>query len=150
MAARFLKDADYDMQIRQEIKRLLDGSAPGDAQPPPKLLRAESTALSQMKKWLSGRYDTDAIFTPDPLTGEDPRDQFIVTSLIDIALYHLYSQTQHRDVPEHRKNRYQDAIDWLQAAGKGENYGGDLPALEQEQFDGDVRISSKPPEDHTW
>lgn len=138
------------MQIRQEIKKLLDGSAPGDAEPPAKLLRAESTAMSQIKKWLAGRYDMALMFAPDPETGTDPRDQFIVTTMIDITLYHLYSQTGNRDVPQHRKDRYQDALDWLMATGKGEVNGGDLPSIPTDDYSGDVRISSRDEEDQRW
>lgn len=145
--SRFLKDTDYDMQIKSEIKNLL--AAPAGSTPSPKLIRAEDTAISQMKKWLSGTYDVAIIFTPAPVSGDDTRDQFIVTTMIDLALYHLYSQTGNRDVPVHRKERYQDALDWLMAAGKGE-IKTDLPALPIEDFSGDVRISSREPDDHKW
>lgn len=144
--ARFLKDTDYDMQIKSEIKNLL--AAPSGSTPSPKLIRAEDTALSQMKKWLSGKYDVAAIFTPHT-SGDDLRDQFIVTTLIDLALYHLYSQTGNRDVPIHRKERYQDALDWLMAAGKGKIFT-DLPTLPIDEISGDVRISSREPDDHKW
>ncbi len=149
--ARFLQDSDYEMQVRTEIKHLLDGfdpTTPGTM--PLRLLRAEDTAISQMKKWLSGRYDCAAIFIP-PAT-PDARDQFIVTVTIDIVLYHLYSQTGSRDVPTHRKERYQDALDWLKDAGQGK-ITSDMPALVTTDItdnSGDIKLWSYPPENHRW
>ena len=145
--ARFLQETDYDMQIKSEIRRLLDGSLPTDTQPPLKLLRAENTAISQIRNWLGNRYDCDAIFTPVGAT--DNRDQFIVTVTIDITLYHLYSQTGNKDVPKHRAERYQDAVDWLQAAGKGQ-ISANLHMPSEEENPGDVRIFSEPVQCHRW
>jgi len=147
--ARFLTDADYDMQIRVEIKRLLDGSAPGDAQPPLKLLRAERTAISQIRKYLGSRVDCDAMFNATA----EARDEFIVTITIDIALYHLYSQTGSRDIPKHRQDRYGDALEWLKLTGTGE-MGNDLPTLPEdddgEPTGGELRWTSYPPENHRY
>jgi hypothetical protein len=145
MAARFIQDSDYEMQIRVEIKRLLDGSAPGDPEPPLKLLRAEKTAISQIRQWIAGRVDCDTVFSAGP----ENRDEFMVTITIDIALYHLYSQTGNRDVPEHRKHRYQDALDWLKGVGNGE-VTSDLPSGLSDENPGELRLSSRPAEDHRW
>lgn len=144
--ARFIQDSDYEMQIKGEIKRLLDGAAPGDPQPPTKLLRAEKTAISQIRKWISGRIDCDVLFNA---TG-DERDEFIVTITIDIALYHLYSQTGNRDIPQHRKDRYQDALDWLHDVGSGEVPNTDLPSNISDENPGELRISSRPAENNRW
>jgi hypothetical protein len=149
--ARFLQASDYEMQIRTEIRHLLDGYDPANPDDVPlRLLRAENTAISQIKKWLAGRYDCSAIFIPpaDP----DERDQFIVTITIDLTLYHLYSQTGSRDVPEHRKHRYQDALDWLKDAGQG-LVTSDLPSLvttDPDDNSGDIKLWSYPPENHRW
>lgn len=143
--SRFLKDTDYAMQIRSEIKRLLDGSTVGDTEPPLKLLRAENTAISQIRKYLSGRIDCDAIFN----AVDDARDEFIITICIDIALYHLYSQTGNKDIPTHRQTRYDDALEWLRDAGKGE-INTDLPSNLTDDNPGEVRLFSKPPENHRW
>ena len=144
---RFLQDSDYDMLIRQEIKRILDGSAPGDTEPPTKLLRAENTAIAQIKNYLAGRFDMVAFFVApgDP----DTRDQFIVTITIDIALYHLYSQTGWKDIPKHRSVRYQDALDWLKDAGRGD-INTDLPVDTSEDNQGDIRIFSEKLQNHRW
>jgi len=77
----------------------------------------------------------------------DKRDQWIVTITIDITLYHLYSQTGMKDIPEHRQQRYQDAIDWLKDVGNGITLA-DLPLLIDEDGNkhSDFRINSRQPQ----
>lgn len=140
----FIIDTDYDMQIKAEIKALLDTSNDLHA-----LKRAEDTAMSQIRKYLSGRFDMSQIFidASDP----DLRDQFIVTITIDITLYHLYSKTPHRDIPTHRANRYQDALNWLRDAGTGE-LATDLPIVTNPDGtqSSTTRLWSKTIENHKW
>lgn len=144
--ARFLKDSDYEDQIKNEIRRLLDGSSP-TVENNYKLLQAELKAISQIRKWIGGRFDCDEIFSQT----NDARDYFIIMIVIDMTLYHLYAQTPHKDVPEHRKVRYQDAIDWIQKASTGEIKASDLPTILSDTNPSDFRIfSSKPPENHDW
>lgn len=154
--ARFILASDYDMQIKQEIIRLLTDQ---DFYQSAKLVRAEQTAIRQIRNRIGKRYDCDLIFAPvlPPVTGDpegvqlDTRDQWIVTITIDIALYHLYSQTGMKDIPEHRANRYQDAIDWLKDTGNGSSLA-ELPALVDgngDEYSG-VIINSRPQEDHRW
>lgn len=146
---RFLKDSDYEMQIRNEIKRLLDGSAPGDTTPPLKLLRAERTAISQIRHWLSARVDCDQVFD----AVDDDRDEFIVTIAIDMALYHLYSQSGSKDISQTRIDRYTDALDWLKEAGKGEINSG-LPGYPDESPGepsmNDIRMISDPSDNNRY
>ncbi|MDR2806250.1 MAG: DUF1320 domain-containing protein [Dysgonamonadaceae bacterium] len=151
--ARFIQEADYGMQIKQEIIRLLTADAESwyDS---PKLLRAEQTAIRQIKHWLAPRstrlknYDLDALFNTD---NPDEHDQYIVTVTIDLALYHLYSQTGMKDIPEHRQQRYQDVLDWLKEVGFG-NISADLPLIpppEGENYDEFV-FQSRKPQNHKW
>lgn len=144
--ARFILETDYEMQVKQEIIRLLTAQ---DFYQSAKLVRAEQTAIHQIKNRIGKRYDCSQIFAP--ITQEDTRDQWIVTITIDIALYHLYSQTGLKDIPMHRQNRYQDAIDWLKDVGNG-NTPVDFPPMIDEQgneYSG-VIINSRPPENHKW
>jgi len=149
--ARFLLQSDYAMQIRTEILRLL--TAQTDFYQNAKLVRAEQTAIAQIKNRIGKRYDCSQIFAATTEGAEDTRDQWIVTITIDITLYHLYSQTGSKDVPEHRSQRYQDAIDWLKDVGNG-NTPCDLPAIidpDTEEAVSDVRIwSQNPPNNHKW
>lgn len=147
--ARFLTDSDYDALMKEEIRRLLDGRAPDGTGNTIKLQAAEKMAIRQITNYLNDRYDCAAIFSK---TGDD-RDSFIVMIAIDCALYHLYSQTGQRDVPAHRSNRYEDALDWLRMAGRGE-IGADLPTYEVDEDEtpsvSDLRIISRPADDHEW
>ncbi|WP_418894694.1 phage protein Gp36 family protein [Limibacterium fermenti] len=147
--ARFILQSDYGMQIKAEIIRLLTANTI-DWYVSAKLIRAEQTAIHQIKNRIGKRYDCDEIFTPgDELN--DLRDQWIVTITIDIALYHLYSQTGMKDIPEHRANRYQDAIDWLKDVGNGTTPT-DLPTVKDDEGEeySEVVINSRPPENHKW
>ncbi|MFV0378336.1 MAG: phage protein Gp36 family protein [Mangrovibacterium sp.] len=149
--ARFIAQEDYDMLIKQEIIKLL--TAPIEWYNAAKLVRAENTAIDQIKNRIGKRYDCSLIFTPpagEP-EGADTRDQWMVTITIDIALYHLYSQTGMRDIPEHRANRYQDAIDWLKDVGNGTT-SANLPELTDESGEvvSDVRIWGRELNDHKY
>lgn len=145
--ARFLKDTDY-FQIKTEILKLLDGST-AELSQNIKLLKAENAAIEQIRNRLSNRFDCDLIFTPSN-SDPDTRDAFIVMISVDMTLYHLYSQTGSRDVPEHRKERYQDAIDFLKDASRGD-IATNLPTILSDENQGEVRIwSASKPENHDW
>lgn len=140
---RFIQEQDYDMQIKQEIIRLLTAD---DFYNSPKLMRAEKTAKDQMRQYIGKRYDLTKVFE------QIPRDEFIVTLLIDITLYHLCSQTGLKDLPKHRENRYQDALDWLKEVGTGA-IPADLPTITDDtgQAVSEFKIwSARPPENHKW
>lgn len=130
--SRFLKDTDYAVLIRNEIKNILLENYTET-----KLQSAEQMAIAQIKNYLAGRYDVEFIFTPllPPVEGEgeqlDIRNAFIVMITIDCALYHLYCSLAPNKIPEHRSNRYQDALEWLKmmAEGKGN---ADLPLIKDE------------------
>ena len=145
--ARFLTDEDY-FQIKAEILKLLNGSTPTLANNY-KLIKAENAAIKQIKNRLSSRFDVDLIFTP--MEGEsDGRDAFMVMLAVDMTLYHLYSQTGSKDIPEHRKERYQDALDFLKDASLGA-IPTDLPTSLTDTNEGDIRMwSVSPPENHDW
>ena len=145
---RFIQETDYAMQIKNEIIRLL--TAPTDWYISAKLVRAEQTAISQIRNRIGKRYDCDQIFAAI-IDEIDTRDQWIVTITIDIALYHLYSQTGMKDVPQHRVDRYQDAIDWLKDVGNGTTLT-ELPPLIDEEGNeySEFRLNSRKPENHKW
>jgi phage gp36-like protein len=148
---RFIKENDYSMQIKSEIIKLLTDSTI-DWYQNQKLLRAEQTALAQIRNRIGARYDCDAIFAGAANSAEDARDQWVVTLTIDIALYHLYSQTGMKDMPVHRTQRYQDALDWLKDVSNG-TVTADLPALINEDTGeeySDFRFNSRAPENQKW
>lgn len=142
---RFLKDSDYDVLIRTEIKNILLENYSQS-----KLLTAEQMAISQIKNYLAGRYQTNLIFQPMPVPSEpeaemtDTRNHFIVMITIDCALYHLYCSIAPNKIPQHRSERYNDALEWLKMMAKGDTTA-DLPLIVDENTgeakDG-LRISS--------
>lgn len=135
MAQRFLRDTDYDDQIRAELRAVIDPT-----QDSTQLRAAELKALSQMKKYLSSRYDIFAIFAVPTDDAEDTRDAFIVMTLVDIVLYHIWSKERGR-MPQVRNDRYQDALDWLKTVGNGEQIC-DLPPLPADVVCGGAQIYS--------
>ena len=141
--SRFLTDADYDVLIRTEIRGILLENYSET-----KLLSAEQMAISQIKNYLAGRYDVGLIFTAT----EDIRNHFVVMIVIDCALYHLYSSLAPNKIPEHRSQRYADALEWLKLMAEGKSTA-DLPILTDEdgEVKTDVRISSRyKPQSHKW
>jgi len=149
--ARFIEQLDYAMQVKSEIIKLLTSNdeewfnSAG-------LIRAENTAISQIKNRIGKRYDCAQVFAPAESDTIDNRDQWMVTITIDISLYHLYSKSGSKDVPQHRQDRYQDAIDWLKDVGNGETMA-DLPTKlytdTGEEYT-EFRLSSRTPENHKW
>jgi hypothetical protein len=52
-------------------------------------------------------------------TKADNRSQQMVMMMVDITLYHLHSRISPRNVPDVRVKRYDEAVNWLKAAGQG-------------------------------
>jgi len=135
----FLKETDYEVQLRSEIASLIDTTSEKT-----KLKTAEDMAISQIKNYLGGRYDLSKIFVDAPADGEtDTRDAWIITITIDMALYHIWSKEGGNRIPQTRSDRYADALDWLRAVQKGAAT--NLPVItdDNEQPVYDVRIKSK-------
>lgn len=145
MADRFLKDTDYEDQVRNEIRQQLDNTP--DLR---KMRRAEEKAIAQMKMYLSSRYDVEQIFQVPAEETEDTRNAFVVMTLVDMVLYHLWSKERGKDVPTLRNDRYQDALDWLKSVGNGEEIS-NLPAKQATEVSGGVQIySAYPPNDNRY
>lgn len=131
----FITNEDYSALIRNEIKDLLLENYSES-----RLRASEQMAVSQIKNYLSGRYDVAQIFSKE---GEK-RNSHIVMLTIDCALYHLYTATIPRKMPEIRSQRYQDAIDWLKLVAEGKA-NADLPKPKSdkgEEYLG-LKVSSK-------
>jgi phage gp36-like protein len=131
----FLTDDDYSVLVRNEIKEILveDYSET-------KLQAAQQMAIAQVKNYLSGKYDVVDIFGQNGPT----RNSHIVMIVLDCTLYHLYTSTVPKRMPEIRSLRYQDAIDWLKLVASGQATA-DLSLkkdLEGKEFD-EIKFSSK-------
>lgn len=144
---RFIKEDDYEVVIRDEIKDILL-----EEYTEFKLYRAEEMAISQIKNYLFGRYDTDLIFSPVEEGETDMRNAHIVMVTIDCALYHLYTSIAPNKIPQHRADRYQDVLNWLKDVSRG-NAKADLPIRTDENGDAEIGIkitSEYPNEDNRW
>lgn len=131
----FLTEDDYTVLVRNEIKNILLENYTED-----KLRAAEQMAIAQVKNYLSGKYDVAEIFEQE----DENRNSHIVMIVIDCALYHLYTSTVPKRMPEIRSLRYQDAIDWLKLVAKGEATA-DLPGNKDDdgnELEG-IKFSSK-------
>lgn len=139
----FLTTEDYTALIRNEIKDILLENY-SEA----KLRVAQQMAIDQVKNYLSGRYDVAEIFSKE---GTE-RNAHIVMLTLDCTLYHLYTSTVPKRMPEIRSVRYQDAIDWLKAVGSGE-ISANLPLIKSQygqQLLG-IKIQSKyAPSSNKW
>jgi len=136
----FLKNEDYNVLIRTEIKNILLDKSGADSQfIQSKLLGAEQMAIAQIKNYLSGFYDVEKIFTQK----DDQRNAFIVMICLDCTLYHLYSSLSPNKIPVHRSERYADALDWLKNISKG-TASADLPQKMNDngQANSSIKIAS--------
>lgn len=131
----FVTTDDYSVLIRNEIKDLLM-----EDYTEAKLKTAEQMGIAQVRNYLNGRYDVEAVFKQKG--GE--RNAHIVMIVIDCTLYHLYTATIPRKMPDIRSQRYQDAVDWLKMVAQGEALA-DLPPAKNkkgEDIQG-IKVSSK-------
>lgn len=90
----------------------------------------------------AGNYPNDTNF----FTFGDDRDPVIVTYCIDIALYHVHSRINPRNIPQLRIDRYDMAMAWLKGIKTGESPVFNLPELVLEDNDGRfIKIGSNTP-----
>lgn len=119
MKTNFITVDDYSASIRLEF---VEKAARGDENI---LEIVENEAITEMKSYLSGRYDVKEIFSA---TGEDRHDLVLMFAK-DIAIYHLCSIREGL-MTQTRIDRYKRAIDWLKGVQKGELVVEGLPRLE--------------------
>lgn len=106
--SKFINPEDYDASIHGEILSRLtrDDDAIVEI--------CEDRAIAEMRGYLSARYDVDAIFSAEG----SARNQLILMMAIDIAVYHLFSIHNPKNMSQIRKDRYERAVEWLkQVAG---------------------------------
>lgn len=99
----FLTQNDYLQVIQEDILIMVTENNPTNR------LMAENSSMEQMKSYLCTRYDVEAIFAA---TGAQ-RNSLIVQLLIDISLYHLHARIDPEMIPDIRRERYKNAIEWL-------------------------------------
>ncbi len=134
--SQFINLEDYDASIHREI---LDALTRTDDS----LIEiCEDRAVAEMRSYLSKRYDCDRLFSRQG-TG---RNQLVLMMAVDIAVYHVFCIHNPMKLSQIRKDRYERAVEWLKAAGKGDiSIDGAplLPPQEQVRHD-DFIIRSNP------
>lgn len=73
------------------------------------LIEPEADAIFEVSSYLSGRYDTDAVFNAEA----EARNATIKRIVIDVLIYNLHNRVNPRNIPEKRIQLRDDAIDWL-------------------------------------
>lgn len=129
---RFIQEDDYKTVVGAEVINLLNNHNA-------RWLQAEHIAIAQIKNHLAGLYDVEGIFEAQG----DKRDAYMVMIVLDIAIYHLYTSVAPNNIPEYRAQRYEDALTWLNKAGKSQ-VGTTLPKkkLSTSSEDDDISNSS--------
>lgn len=87
-----------------------------------KAAQAIEDAMALVRSYLSVRYDIDAEFAKQPGQG---RDSMTVKLVRDIALYYCYEASSPVNMPETRKDAYDNAVRFLERvqAEKANMYG---------------------------
>ena len=138
----FINITDYDASIHRDILDALvrEDEALVDI--------CEDRAIAQMRSYLSGRYDCDALFAPYVATESQPdtRHPLVLMMALDIAIYHIFSIHNPQKLSQLRKDRYERAIEWLKgvAAGSISIEGAPLAPIETQIAHQPFRIVSNP------
>lgn len=134
--SNFIVETDYKSSIHDEI---LDALVRNDSEI---IEICEDRAISEMRSYMSGRYDCDAIFSK---TGAD-RHQLVLMMALDITIFHIFCIHNPQKLSQMRKDRYDRAIEWLVAVSKGNINIDGAPILEQEdakKHDNHILASNK-------
>jgi len=116
----FINLEDYDASIHTEI---LDAVTRNDLSV---VEICEDRAVEQMKGYLQGRYDCDAIFSA---TGTS-RNQLVLMMAVDIALYHIFCAHNPQKMSQLRQDRYDRALEWLRKVSENKLSIAGAPMLE--------------------
>lgn len=103
--SQFIDLKDYDASIHREILDALTREDDAVVE------ICEDRAIAEMRCYLSKRYDCDRIFSA---TGER-RNQLVLMIAIDIAVYHIFTIHNPRNLSPIRKERYERAVKWLES-----------------------------------
>lgn len=123
----FITSEDYDASIHRDI---LDSLLRSDAGQDSAIIEiCEDRAVAEMRSYLSKYYDCDAIFGS---TGNN-RHPLILMMAIDIAVYHIFCLHNPYKMSQIRKDRYDRAVEWLNAVAKGDITIDGAPRLPEEK-----------------
>jgi phage gp36-like protein len=138
----FLTITDYEALIKNiELSRIINFNHT-------LRLQCESTAQSIIESYLRDKYDVALIF------GQvgNARHPIMMKIMIDIALYELFSRITPDQIPDIRKERYEQDILWLKDIAKN-LISVDLPLLpipEGDPTSSSVMIISNPKQNFSF
>lgn len=135
----FLLDSDYEILVHPADLAIIQRSTPELRQ------KAEATAIEQMKDYLRGRYDVEAIFSAPP----ENRNLSLVMHLVDMVIYHLLASTPGEFVTETRETRYKLALQWLKDINAGK-LNPDLPYKDQQDTGNTIRYKKSEKYENYW
>lgn len=117
----YLDDKDLNTQIAPEA---LSAMTRDDSS---RLDNAEASAIAEAKGYLSA-YDTDKLFND-----KKNRPAKLVSVLVSITIYNLSASLPARASDEVRRERYKDAIVWLNSLQAGKITPEDMPRRDNSQ-----------------
>lgn len=125
----FILPEDYDASIHAEI---LDRITRSDTSV---VKICEQRAIAEMRGYLGGRYDCDAIFSA---RGDD-RLQLVVMMAVDITVYHLFCIHNPKAMSDIRRQRYERAVEWLEGVAAQRISIDGAPRLPEEEIHGKAK-----------
>ena len=120
--SEFIQPLDYNASVHREI---LDAITREDEEI---VEICEDRAVAEMRSYLAGRYDCDAIFA----ARGDERNTLILMMAIDIAVYHIFTIHNPQKLSQVRVDRYNRAVEWLKAVAAGKISIADAPLLPED------------------
>lgn len=121
--SQFVQLNDYDASIHREILDALTREDNAVVEV------CEDRAIAEMRCYLSGRYDCDAIFS----ASGDSRNQLVLMMVLDIAVYHIFCIHNPQKLSQVRRDRYDRAVEWMKAVAAEEISIDGAPLLPEEQ-----------------
>lgn len=120
--SQFINLKDYDASVHPEILAAVthDDAAIVEI--------CQERAISEVKSYLSSRYDCDALFSAQ---GEK-RNALVLMMTLDIAIYHIFCVHNPQKLSQTRVDRYNRAIEWLKAVAASKISIPDAPLLPDE------------------
>ena len=125
----FIQPEDYDASIHAEI---LDRITRSDTAV---VKICEHRAIAEMRGYLGGRYDCDAIFSAE---GPD-RLPLVVMMAVDITVYHLFCLHNPKAMSDIRRQRYERAVEWLEGVAAQRISIDGAPRLPEEEIHGKAK-----------
>jgi phage gp36-like protein len=135
----YLSEDDFKLLIKEDRHEAVIENDPSI------LHKAILAAQSECESYLRSRFDMN---TEMARIG-DNRNPALVMYMTDMAIYHMVTRINPRNVPEHRQSRYDNAIDWLEASAKG-SISPDLPPLSVDEPNGFRKYGSNPKQGHYY